>query len=311
MLATAGAYAFNAAHCVAYGMLAYWCMWIKRHHPAAFYVSSLVKCGVDVKGRKRRDQLLRDAMKKGLRIGRIRLNVSGETWTADPDDPHVILPGYKQIEGIGDKTAEAILLERERVGRFADWPDLLQIKGIGPATLNSIMDFWENEDPFDLNLLSETLDKVRKALAEGVIEQDEFWQYQRLPAPTHTAAEVPYDRTERDVEVVWLGVVRERNLKDLFELHHSRTGEVLDPKDAKDSHLQEWVVFTCEDETDQLVVTIDRWRYPQMKERAWSIEPNKDLILVRGLKRRFQARRAVYVTNFWVLDTSEEENDNA
>jgi DNA polymerase-3 subunit alpha len=44
-LVTAGAYAFNAAHCVSYGMLAYWTMWLKQHHPLEFYCASLQKFG--------------------------------------------------------------------------------------------------------------------------------------------------------------------------------------------------------------------------------------------------------------------------
>ena len=305
LLATAGAYAFNAAHCVSYGMLAYWTMWLKRHHPAAFYAASLRKCGDDEKGKRRRDQLLRDAVRKGLEIGRLRMNVSEAQWRMDPDRPDVLLPGFRQIHGIGPATADAILEHREVIGRFTDWDDLLDIKGIGPATVEVIETFSAAPDAFGLEVLSDKLRNAKQLLEHGVEIEDEYWRKQRLPAPTHTSAEVPYERTDADVQVVWLGVIRERNLKDLFELHHSRTGEHLDPDSVKDPQLNEWVVMTGEDDTDPLVVTVDRWKYPHMKDDVWSIDVGKDLVLVRGLKKRFQSRRAVYVTDMWVINTED------
>jgi hypothetical protein len=57
-----------------------------------------------------------------------------------------------------------------------------------------------------------------------------------------------------------------------------------------------------EDDTDLLTLTVDRWRYGRLRERVWDINPDKDLVLVRGWKRGYQARRAVYVTDLWVID---------
>lgn len=306
LLATAGAYAFNAAHCVSYGLLAYWTMWLKRRYPEAFYVASLRKCNNDKKGKVRRDQLLRDAVRHGLEIGKIRLNQAGVTWSADEGS---IRPGFEQIQGIGNKTATAIVEHREQVGGFGDWEDLLAIKGIGPKTLDTIYEFWENTDPFELDILSKTLAEVKAQLRKGVKVQDDYWNWIRLPMPTHTSAEVPYDRSEdgSDTEVTWIGIIKDRNLKDLFELHHSRTGEHLDPNNVKDPSLNEWVVMTGEDDTDLLVITVDRWRYSKFKEAVWSIDVGRDLVLVRGLKKGFQSRRAIYVTDMWVLSTDDEE----
>lgn len=303
MLATAGAYAFNAAHCISYGMLAYWTMWLKRNHPSAFYVASLRKCGDDKDGRKRRMRLLQDTTKfnRNMEIRPLHLNKSDRTWTMEGNS---IRPGFEQIKGIGEKTATRLLARREELGKFSSWDEVLEVHGIGPKTIELMQDFISNPDPFNLSLLADKIDEVRAALAEGVVDDSGVYM---LPAPTHTASEVPYERTERDVPVVWLGVVRERNLKDLFELHHSRTGNVLDPQDVVRPDLNEWVVMTCEDDTDMCVVTIDRFKYNKFKEQAWSINPNEDLILVRGVKKAIQARRAIYVHDMWVLETVEDE----
>jgi DNA polymerase-3 subunit alpha len=305
MLATAGAYAFNAAHCVSYGLLAYWTMWLKRHYPREFYVACLTKYK-DKKNRllKKYESkivyILRDALAHGIELGGLRVDADTD-WSIDEEG--VVRPGWRQVNGIGDKTAAAIMDYVEEHGPFEDWFELQRVKGIGPKTVAALENFSLLEDPFELNVLSEHLTPVRKLLQRGVfVEVDYQFHPIRLPTPTHLAAEVPYDKTDKHVEVVWAGVIRDRNPKDLFELHHSRTGEVLDPKTVKDPHLAEWVVMTGEDETDVVVITIDRWRYPEMKEQAWDITLDKDVVLVRGLKKSYQARRAIYVTDLWVLE---------
>lgn len=303
LLATAGAYAFNAAHCVSYGLLAYWTMWLKRNHPVPFYVAALRKCGTDKKAKVRRDQILRDAINKGIPIGPLSLNQSEHSWSTN--DAGELIPGFTQVTGIGDATAKAILEEREACGRFEEWDDLLDIKGIGPKTLETLVGFEGEDDPMGLHVLSRSLTAVKTALRGGVLGESVTGEFGHLPYPTHTSSEVPYDREDFNTEVVWLGVIKDINLKDLFELHHSRTGEHLDPDKTKDPHLNEWVVLTCEDDTDTIIVTVDRWKYNRFKEAVWDIDIDSDMILVRGIKKGFQARRAIYVTDLWVLDRGE------
>lgn len=294
MLATAGAYAFNAAHCVSYGMLAYWTMWLKRHHPQAFYMAFLRKCGTDKKGKERLQQLLRDSVRHDVPVLKPHLNTSGTTWEVDGTS---VRAGFLQVSGIGDKTATAIVDMRTELGRFDDWKAVQKTKGVGPGTIQKMKDFLANPDPFDLELLANKLGIVRAQIASGSLGA--------LPVPTHTSVDVPYDRADHNTECTWLGVIRERNLKDLFELHHSRTGEHLDPNTVRDPHLNEWVVMLGEDDTDILTVTVNRWAYKRFREAVWAISMNKDLVLVRGLKYGIQSRRAIYVTDLWVLDTEE------
>lgn len=299
LLATAGAYAFNAAHCISYGMLAMWTMWLKRHHPQAFYTASLRKYA------DKQSDLLRDLHKHGraIEVKPLHLNKSQASWTMDNEH---IRPGFQQVNGIAEKTSDALLAKREALGGFVGWEDVLSVKGVGPKTVDAMYDFIYDSDPYGLTLLTQKLNVVREDLRKGIYD-GAF----TLPEPTHTAAEVPYERTDKDVEVVWLGVIRERNLKDLFELHHSRTGEHLDPDKVKDPHLNEWVVLTGEDDTDLLVVTVDRWRYRRFKAMAWGLNPNKDLVLVRGLKKKIQSRRAIYVSDMWILNPDDEEQEDA
>ncbi len=300
MLATAGAYAFNAAHCVSYGMLAYWTMWMKVHYPVEFFTAALRKCPTDKKGKDRLQQLLRDASKRGIDIKPPHMNKSEVSWSIGKGKrgKKFIRAGLVQISGIGEKTAMAILDKRDELGELSGWDDVLSVKGIGPKTIESIQEFIDDPDPFDLNLLRDKLSEVRRMLEDGELGN--------LPVPTHRSIDVPYDRAKHNTECVWLGVIRERNLKDLFELHHSRTGEHLDPKTVKSPELQEWVVFMGEDDTDLLVVTVNRWNYRKFKQAAFSIRMNKDLVLVRGIKYGIQSRRAIYVTDMWVIDPEDD-----
>lgn len=305
MLATAGAYAFNAAHCVSYGMLAYWTMWLKQHHPHEFYVAAMRKY-TGKKDRKARryepkvHYLLRDAEAHGIEIGGIDIDTSGLSWSLDGD---ILRPGYSQIDGIAEKSGGAILAYLESVGGVDSIDDLINVRGIGPATLKAIKDFNESDDPFNLHSVSRKVVPVYEALMNGVSDGGVF----ELPRPTHKSEEVPYEKTDGNVPVTWVGILRDRNPKDLFEMHLSRTGNELKPADAKDPHLKDWVVMTGEDETGILNITIDRWRYPTLKRKVWDVDLDNDIVLFRGHKKGFQARRAIYVTEMWILETGDED----
>jgi hypothetical protein len=49
-------------------------------------------------------------------------------------------------------------------------------------------------------------------------------------------------------------------------------------------------------------ITVDRWKYPKFRKRVWNIELDHDLVLVRGVKKGYQARKALYVHDLWVID---------
>jgi DNA polymerase-3 subunit alpha len=299
-IVTAGAYAFNAAHCVSYGMLAFWTMWLKRHHPQAFYAAALCKVPDDKKGKAKRGQLLRDAARKGLEIRPPDIRYSGPTWRSEDV---AIRAGLMQVDGVGEKAAADLVAAREKHGDAATFTvavaEDIRWKGAkyNNGSLRAMEVVAQNKDPFELNVLSDTLGKVRQQILDGDLD---------LPEPTHSSLDVPYEaKFER---VVWLGVIRERNLKDLFELHMSRTGEQLDPATVKDPDLVNWTVMLGEDETDILTITIDRWKYPRMKEAIWGLRPGKDIVLVKGIKKR-QYRRAIYVDQIWVLDPEDEDGN--
>jgi hypothetical protein len=56
-----------------------------------------------------------------------------------------------------------------------------------------------------------------------------------------------------------------------------------------------------------MVLTCDRYKYAKFKERIWSVNLDEDLVLIRGYKMGKQARRAIYMTDMWVLNMEEED----
>jgi Zierdtviridae DNA polymerase len=295
LLVTAGAYAFNAPHCTAYGMLAYWTMWLKVNHPLEFYCAALQKYDPKTKG----FDLLKEASAKGIAILPPHPARSQLTWSVDRRR-NALRAGFTQVTGIGEKTAEAMVAFRtaHRAGQSPSsrmaWADYTAVKGIGPATMKKVAEFVAQEDPFGITLLSRTLAAARQKLWD-------FGDMLGLPFPKSTSEDVPYEAKRG--EHIWLGVVRERNLKDLYELHRSRTGEELDPATVKEPQHINWCVITGEDETGPLTVTVHRWRglYERYKDRLWGLDPKKHLLLVRGYKKN-EYRRALYAEQIWVLD---------
>lgn len=287
---TAGSYAFNNAHTVAYGMLAWWTMWLKVYHPQVFYVAALKKMGD-----KHQLEYLRDAMKHGIDVLPPHPSNSQVSWNIHKGN---ITAGLVQIPGIGEKTAKAMVeyrVERKNDGKpIKKWGDYLAVKGIGAKTIEKIEEFCSQEDPFGIHWLHRHLEAVRKEM-RGL----------GLPAQTHTSLQVPYSRGQ-DTEVVWVGVLRHRNLRDLFESNFARTGEPLDPTTVKYPELREWVIGVGVDEDELVTITWDRYRYPRFKEAIWGIKLEKDILVIRGVKKGFQARRAIYVEKMWVIDPEEE-----
>jgi len=293
-LVTAGAYAFNSAHCVSYGLLAYWTMWLKVKYPLEFYCAALQKyeCKPGEKG----FDLLKEAVAKGIEILPPDPVRSQMSWSVHNG---ALLAGFVQISGVGEKTANSMISWRELVGieeleANKSWMPYEAVKGIGPKTIVSILEFCEQEDPFEISLLQRKLSKVRGWLNRHADENG-------MRRPTSRAEDVPYE--PKQGEHVVLVSVRDRNLKDLYELHRSRTGDELDPSTVRDPDYVNWTVILGEDESGPLTITVHRYRglYEKYKKQIWDLDPKRHLLLVRGLKRR-EYRRAIYAEELWVLD---------
>lgn len=294
-LATAGTYAFNAAHCVSYSMLAYWTMWLKIKHPTAFYAASLAKAGDD---KDKRYMLLRDATKAGFEIVPPNPSTSGDTWSVDSGR---IMAGLRQVPGIGPQTLLDVLKDREENGPVKHWADLQRIKGIGPKTVEKMEEFATSEDPFGVHHVDKVLERVRQAIRDGELGV--------LPEPTHRGIDIPTDAT--NLRVVYVGIPNMRNPQDVVEDERARTGqdydEIIANMDRPD--LVKKMAMQCYDDSDKTVyLRFSRYKFPMFEKGLWSIDLDHDVVLIVG-KKRGGFGTSIHVERMWIIDPDDLMED--
>ena len=279
-MVTSATYSFNVAHCISYSMLGFWCQYLKQHHPREFYAAQLQKVGEQKKAREeRRPRLLNDAVKNGFAILPPDPELSGQTWEPDPKNDKGIRAGFRQIPKVGDVTAAAIARYRDEFG-LAEWGDLGAVRGVGAKTIEGIIEFVEGDDPFDIELTARKLDEIRSGIRKRLRG------YRGLPMANMVSHEIPRDR---DIDVVWMGVVRKIEYKDLIEDARAQTGDAVADilQRTKDPHLLKSVTLHCYDDgDDDVYIRINRWKFPAYKKLVESIVPGEDIVICKGRKRK-------------------------
>lgn len=287
-LATAGTYAFNAAHCVSYAMLGYWQMWLKVYHTQAFYASSLIKFPDS------QYRLLRDAINHDIKVLPPRIDDLQATWA--PYGKDSVQGGLEQVPGIAGKMAEKIMDDRKVNGPFSGWHDLLRVKGIGAAKLATIRGMAESDDPFDIYRIGKVLDKVRKFLASNEAK------YAGMPIPTHRGADIPTDA--KMLPVTYIGIPVMRNPQDVVEDERARTGETYEVilKRLTRPELTKKMAVECMDDSDRTVyLRFYRQTFPRFEKGLWDAQLNHDVIVIKG-KKRGGFGTSVHVSKMWVID---------
>jgi DNA polymerase-3 subunit alpha len=99
-----GSYGFNKSHATSYGMVAYWCMYVKVHYPIEFFVANL-RCQADYQ---KLQAIVRDAKAHGVRILPPDVSRSGVEFKID-DDESAIRGSLVDIKGCGAKAAASIM----------------------------------------------------------------------------------------------------------------------------------------------------------------------------------------------------------
>ncbi|HEX8552792.1 MAG TPA: DNA polymerase III subunit alpha [Abditibacteriaceae bacterium] len=111
---TFGTYGFNQSHSVSYGIVSYWCAWMKRYHPLEFAAACLRAEDAPEKI----SEILRECQQQGIDFIAFDPDLSGMTWEVRDGK---LVGGFMNIVGIGpSKAAKAIAdraagtLKRER-----------------------------------------------------------------------------------------------------------------------------------------------------------------------------------------------------
>lgn len=308
-MVTSANYSFNIAHCISYSMLGFWCMWLKVHHPLAFYTAQLCKVND-----KKRPRLMKDALDHNISILPPHPAQSGVTWQPVP---HIYKPavraGLTQLAGIAETRANAMVQYREEIMAVAlspldkarsapwTWGEFSGVRGIGAKTIVKMREFAENPDPFGLLRVRTTLDNYRNGI------RAKRAGYRGLPMPTHNSGTVPDGKV---ASLTWMGFCIGKNYQNAVEKIRTREGkdeeEIL--KTLRDPHLLDSVVLRCMDDgPEDVYARIDRWTFPRLAAAVEEIILGEDIVIVQGYKRDNDFGVSIIVQDLWVIAPDENE----
>lgn len=292
---TSASYAFVYSHSLAYTQIGYWCMWMKIHHPTAFYAAQLAK----VKEEKW-PKLIRDAEAHGVPIEGVDLNRSGQTWTPTSDGR--VVAGFLQLTGVGPAMADSILADREANGPFLGLESFSRVKGIGPAKLDKMRNQIEGDDPFGLLRVKLSLDAVRLAIAERDIP---------LPVPNANSDRI------LDIEggrtLYFVGMVKLKEYKDVIEDERSRTGDAIEDIRARLERpdlATSCVLHSYDDGGEDVYVRVTRFDFSKYRKALEELREDIDVIWVEARKSHGGFGASIYVKRLIVIDPEDDDDEN-
>ncbi len=240
---TFGSWAFNKSHAVSYGLVSYWCCWMKAHHPGAFAVGCL---------RHARDpetalRLLRELDREGLKYTPVDPAKSALNWSLGEDGR--LLGGLLNVKGIGEKHAMTIINCRVNDIKL---PPGLQKKMDNPET------------PYDE--LFPVTDKFR-----DVYENPKGHKIKEAMLCFCNDVQESGEESEHIV----IGRLVRKSIRDLNEESSvlKRGGKILKTDTMK-------MTFLIEDDTGMLLCSIGRYKYKHMgKPLIESVSPGEFLVV--------------------------------
>lgn len=105
-MAAFGAYGFNKSHAVAYGVVTYWTLYLKRYHRLEFAAASLRAAKDD----EQTISILRELAKEGIEYTAMDPRLSGENWKVAEGK---LVGGIMNAKGFGASTAERYFALRD------------------------------------------------------------------------------------------------------------------------------------------------------------------------------------------------------
>lgn len=135
-----GAWSFNKSHSVAYGLISYWCCWLKSHHPFEFAAATLTH----EKDPANQIKLLREMVAEGYGYVPVDPAISTGKWAVGFKDGQRVLVGPLQnVKGIGPKMLSSILSARAQGRRISERAEKLLTNAKTP-----IDSLWPIRDKF-------------------------------------------------------------------------------------------------------------------------------------------------------------------
>lgn len=127
-----GEYGFPESHAASFAQLVYVSSWLKCHYAAAFACALL---NSQPMGFYAPAQIVRDAAEHGVRVLPVDVNASGWDCTLEGE---ALRLGLRQIDGLPEHVAAALVSAREAGGPFRDLADLRARAGLSPAHIERL-----------------------------------------------------------------------------------------------------------------------------------------------------------------------------
>jgi DNA polymerase III alpha subunit len=246
-ITTFGSYGFNLSHAVAYGVVSYWCAYLKAHHPAAFAAATLDAEADPAK----QIAILRELAAEDMGYVPLDVNRSVDRWTLSEDGKLLIGP-------------------------------LTTVKGIGPAKLQEILDSRRTRQP-----LRPTLQKQLEGASTSIDTLFPIRDAIRRLHPDLTASanivSEPWEIADCQCgvrgEVLVLGVVNRVTVKDENAPENvAKRGYEIKPPFTKSLNL------FIQDDTDECLAKIDRrdWERLGADVALAQAKPGKSLYAIKG-----------------------------
>ncbi len=264
---TFGSWAFNKSHAVSYGMVSYWCCWMKAHHPGAFAVG----CLRHAKDPEQALRLLRELKKEGLGYVPVDPEKSELNWSLCDGK---LLGGLTNVKGIGEKHARTIINCRVNNIKL---PAGIQKKMDDPIT------------PYDE--LFPITDRFR-----NVYDNPKAFKIKK----TMLCFCNDVQETGQETEHIVIGRLVRKSIRDLNEESSvlKRGGEILKENTMK-------MTFLIEDDTGMLLCSIGRFKYKKMgKPLIESIAIGQFLVVKGKLLPGYS--RIFFVSTWYLVDCSDD-----
>lgn len=149
-----GAWSFNKSHSVAYGLISYWCCWLKAHFPFEFAAATLSHENDPA----RQIQMLREMMLEGYDYIPVDANTSTNKWSVGMKDGKRVLVGpLSNVKGIGPKMVSQIIGDRSRGVKISERASKLLSNPVTPIdSLWPIRDAFSRimPDPLERNIVT-------------------------------------------------------------------------------------------------------------------------------------------------------------
>ncbi|MCL9982877.1 MAG: error-prone DNA polymerase [Erythrobacter sp.] len=131
-----GEYGFPESHAASFAQLVYVSSWLKCHYPAAFAAALL---NSQPMGFYAPAQIVRDAAEHGVRV--LPVDVNASLWDCTLEgagEDHALRLGLRQIDGLPEHVAAALVAAREGGGAYRDVADLRTRAGLSPAHIERL-----------------------------------------------------------------------------------------------------------------------------------------------------------------------------